>query len=261
MTEVIVLVGAGSIGQAIARRVSAGKSVLIADLRQENADAAAKTLSDAGFDVRTATVDVSSRGSVENLAASATAMGEVSGFIQAAGVSPSQAPIETILKVDLYGTALLLEEFGKVIARGGAGVVISSESGYRMGPLTVQQNRQFATTPVEELLELPFLQPGEVKDTLHAYQLSKRGNSLRVKAEAVRWGAPRRRGAASRAPRARRPVCRSRQSRIFLRVPHLDAPPVRTRLPDVAERPCRPVAPQRAAHARWGDRSVRPISR
>jgi NAD(P)-dependent dehydrogenase (short-subunit alcohol dehydrogenase family) len=192
MKDVIVVVGAGSIGQAIARRISAGKKVLLADLRQDNAEAAAKTLIDAGFDVSTATVDVSSRDSVEALVQSATEHGSVTGLIQAAGVSPSQAPIETILKVDLYGTALLLEEFGNVIAPSGSGVVISSQSGHRLGPLSVEQNKALATTPVEELLSLPFLQPGEVKDTLHAYQLSKRGNVLRVMAEAVRWG---RRGA------------------------------------------------------------------
>jgi NAD(P)-dependent dehydrogenase (short-subunit alcohol dehydrogenase family) len=192
MSDVIVLVGAGSIGQAIARRVSAGKKVLLADLRQENAEVAAKVLGDAGFDVEVATVDVASLGSVEALVQTATALGKVTGLIQAAGVSPSQASIETILKVDLYGTALLLEQFGRVVAPGGAGVVISSQSGHRLGPLSVEQSRALATTPVEELLSLPFLQPGEVKDTLHAYQLSKRGNVLRVMSEAVRWG---RRGA------------------------------------------------------------------
>jgi NAD(P)-dependent dehydrogenase (short-subunit alcohol dehydrogenase family) len=192
MTDVIVLVGAGSIGQAIARRVSAGKKVLLADLRQENAEVAGKVLGDAGFEVEVATVDVASRDSVEALVQTATGLGEVTGLIQAAGVSPSQASIETILKVDLYGTALLLEQFGRVVAPGGAGVVISSQSGHRLGPLSVEQSRALATTPVEELLSLPFLQPGEVKDTLHAYQLSKRGNVLRVMSEAVRWG---RRGA------------------------------------------------------------------
>jgi NAD(P)-dependent dehydrogenase (short-subunit alcohol dehydrogenase family) len=192
MTEVIVVVGAGSIGQAIARRVSAGSKVLLADLRRENADAAAKTLSDAGFEVTTAAVDVSSRASVEALVETASGLGEVMGLIQAAGVSPSQAPIEAILKVDLYGTALLLEQFGNVIAAGGSGIVISSQSGYRLGPLSVDQNKALATTPADALLSLPFLQPGEVRDTLHAYQLSKRANGLRVMAEAVRWG---RRGA------------------------------------------------------------------
>lgn len=188
MTNLIVVIGAGSIGQAIARRVSAGKHVLLADLRQENADAAAKVLSEAGFEVSTAIVDVSSRESVHTLVETATAIGDVTGVIHAAGVSPSQASPATILKVDLYGTALVLEEFGKTIARGGAGVVISSQSGHRLPALTPEQNKALATTPTEELLALPMLQPEQVTDSLHAYQISKRGNSLRVMAEAVQWG-------------------------------------------------------------------------
>jgi NAD(P)-dependent dehydrogenase (short-subunit alcohol dehydrogenase family) len=188
MTNVIVVIGAGSIGQAIARRVSAGKQVLLADLRKENSDAAARVLSDAGFEVSTATVDVSSRASVHELVQRATALGEVTGVIHAAGVSPSQAPAATILAVDLYGTALVLEEFGNVITRGGAGVVISSMSGHRLPPLTAEQNMALATTPTDELLALPMLQPEQVTDPLHAYQISKRGNALRVMAEAVRWG-------------------------------------------------------------------------
>ena len=188
MKNIIVVIGAGSIGQAIVRRIGAGKHILLADLRQENADAAAKTLSDAGFYVSITTFDVSSRASVQQLVKKATALGEVSGLIHAAGVSPSQASPETILKVDLYGTALVLEEFGEVIARGGAGVVIASQSGHRLPPLSSEQNAALATTPTEELLKLPMLQPDQVKDSLHAYQISKRGNSLRVMAEAVRWG-------------------------------------------------------------------------
>ena len=188
MTTVIVVIGAGSIGQAIVRRVSAGKHVLLADIRQENAEAAAKTLNDAGFHVSTATVDVGSRVSVHALAEKAAQFGDVTGLIHAAGVSPSQASPETILKVDLYGTALVLEEFGNVIARGGAGVVIASQSGHRLPPLSTEQNAALATTPVEELLTLPWLKPDQIKDSLHAYQISKRGNSLRVMAEAVRWG-------------------------------------------------------------------------
>jgi NAD(P)-dependent dehydrogenase (short-subunit alcohol dehydrogenase family) len=188
MKNVTVVIGAGSIGQAIARRVSAGKHVLLADLRQDNAAAAAKTLADAGFDVSTANVDVSLRASVEALVATATDIGEISGLIHAAGVSPTQASPQTILKVDLYGTALVLEQFGNVIARGGAGVVIASQSGHRLAPLSVERNAALATTPVDELLKLPMLQPEQMKDSLHAYQISKRGNSLRVMAEAVRWG-------------------------------------------------------------------------
>jgi NAD(P)-dependent dehydrogenase (short-subunit alcohol dehydrogenase family) len=188
MTNVIVVIGAGSIGQAIARRVSAGKHILLADLRKENAEAAAKVLSEAGFEVSIATVDVSSRASVHALVAQATAIGDVTGVIHAAGVSPTQASPATILKVDLYGTALVLEEFGNVIAHGGAGVVIASQSGHRLGALTAEQNKLLALTPTDELLALPMLQPDKITDPLHAYQISKRGNSLRVMAEAVRWG-------------------------------------------------------------------------
>ncbi len=186
--EVIVLIGTGSIGQAIARRVGFGKYILLADLKKENADAAAKVMSEAGYEVSTAVVDVSSRSSVEALVKTAEGIGKIRGLIQAAGVSPSQAPIETILKVDLYGTALILELFGNVMDEGGTGVVIASQSGHRLPALTTEEDAALATTPTEELLGLPMLEKGKVVDTLHAYQLSKRGNSLRVKAEAVRWG-------------------------------------------------------------------------
>jgi NAD(P)-dependent dehydrogenase (short-subunit alcohol dehydrogenase family) len=192
MSDVTVVIGAGQIGQAIARRVSAGKHVLLADLHKANADAAAEVLANAGFDVSTATVDASSRESVHALAETAAALGDISGVIHAAGVSPSQARPEVILAVDLYGTALMLEEFGNIIASGGSAVVIASQSGHRLGALTAEQDAALATTPADELLSLPMLQPGQVIDTLRAYQLAKRGNSLRVMAEAVRWG---RRGA------------------------------------------------------------------
>jgi NAD(P)-dependent dehydrogenase (short-subunit alcohol dehydrogenase family) len=188
MRDVIVVIGPGQIGQAIARRIAVGKHVLLADMRQDNADAAAEVLANAGYQVSVAAVDASSREAVHELVERARSIGDVTGLIHAAGVSPSQAAPATILKVDLYGTALVLEEFGNVIARGGSGVVIASQSGHRLPPLTVEQNNALATTPVEELLSLPFLQPYQVTDSLHAYQLSKRGNSLRVMAEAVRWG-------------------------------------------------------------------------
>ena len=188
MKEVVVVVGAGFIGQAIARRVGAGKHLLLANVTHKSAVEAAEALANAGFDVSAAEVDISSRLSVQALVDQAQAMGQITGLVHAAGVSPSQAPIETILKVDLYGTALVLELFGNVIERGGSGVVISSQSGHRLPALTAEQDQALATTPTEDLLKLPMLQPGQVSDTLHAYQLSKRGNSLRVVAEAVRWG-------------------------------------------------------------------------
>lgn len=192
MKNVVVVIGPGQIGQAIARRVGIGKHVLLADVRRDNAEVAAEVMSDAGYEVSTATVDVSSREAVQALATKAQGLGEVTGLVHSAGVSPSQASPSTILKIDLYGTALVLEEFGGIVAAGGSGVVIASQSGHRLPPLTVEQDKALATTPVEELLDLWFLQPDEVTDSLHAYQLAKRGNSLRVMAEAVRWG---RRGA------------------------------------------------------------------
>lgn len=192
MSSVTVVIGAGSIGQAIARRVSAGKRVLLADLRRENAEAAAKTLSEAGFEATAATVDVSSRASVQALVETSLALGDITGVVHAAGVSPSQAAPETILRVDLYGTALVLELFGEVVAPGGSGIVIASQSGHRLPALTPEQDKALATTPAEDLLALPMLQPDQIKDPLHAYQVSKRANALRVRAEAVRWG---RRGA------------------------------------------------------------------
>jgi len=187
MTDVIVLIGSGAIGLAIARRVSVGKRLLLADVSQENADAAATTLGDAGFDGQAVTVDVTSRESVETLARKATAIGDVTGVIHAAGVSPSSAPVAVIFKVDLYGTALVLDVFGGVIANGGSGLVVSSQAGHRLETFTPEQNERLATTPVDTLLDLDMLQPDQVEDSLLAYQIAKRGASLRVAAEAPRW--------------------------------------------------------------------------
>ena len=186
--KIIVLIGSGSIGQAIVRRIGADKHILLADINETNAEKASVVLTEAGFEVSTIKVDVSSRQSVLSMVKVAQGLGDIVGLIHKAGVSPSQASPETILKVDLYGTAIVLEEFGKIITEGGSGVVIASQSGHRLEPLSIEQNKALATTPTEELLALPILQLNNVRDTLHAYQLSKRGNSLRVMAEAVRWG-------------------------------------------------------------------------
>lgn len=186
--DVVVLTGAGQLGMAIVRRMSYGNKIFVADWRLENAKAITKTLKEAGFDAVPIKVDISDKSSVLRLIEAAQNEGEISMFINVAGVSPSQAPIEQILKVDLYGTALLLEEFGRVIKQGGAGVTISSQSGHRMPALTVKEDRLLATTPTEELLGLEMLKPENIKDTLHAYQMAKRCNVKRVMAEAVKWG-------------------------------------------------------------------------
>lgn len=187
--DVMILTGAGQIGMAIARRIGFGKKIVIGDKKIENAQDISKIMNDAGFDTEPFEMDLSSRESILNLIAKAQEYGEISMLVNAAGVSPSQAPIEAILKVDLYGTAVLLEEVGKVIAHGGVGVTISSQSGHRMAALSPEADERLATTPTEELLSLEILQPENIKDTLHAYQMAKRCNEKRVMAESVKWGA------------------------------------------------------------------------
>ena len=189
MKNVMILTGAGQIGMAIARRMGYGMKIVIGDKKPENAQTIAKTMNDAGFDVVPMEMDLSSRASIQNIIAESQKYGNITMLVNAAGVSPSQAPVEAILKVDLYGTAVLLEEVGKVIAPGGVGVTISSQSGHRMKQLTPEEDEQLACTPTEELLKLPLLQPENIRDTLHAYQLAKRCNEKRVMAESVKWGA------------------------------------------------------------------------
>lgn len=184
----MIVSGAGQISMAIARRVGYGKKIIIGDKNIDNAKAVAKTMNEAGFDVEPVEMDLSSRESILNLIEKAKEYGEIKMMVNGAGLSPSQAPIEAILKVDLYGTAVLLEEVGKVIGKGGVGVTISSQSGWRMPQLTTEQDEQLATTPTEKLLSLEMLQPENIRDTLHAYQMAKRCNEKRVMAQAVEWG-------------------------------------------------------------------------
>lgn len=188
MKNVMLLTGAGQIGMAIARRVGYGMKIVIGDKRRENAEAIADTMNKAGFTTVPVEMDLSSRASILALIDTAQQYGEISMLVNAAGVSPSQASIETILKVDLYGTAVLLEEVGKVISKGGVGVIVSSQSGHRMPALGIELDEQLATVPTEELLALEALQPKNIRDTLHAYQMAKRCNVKRVMAEAVKWG-------------------------------------------------------------------------
>lgn len=188
MPDVMILTGAGQIGMAIARRMGYEMKIVIGDKKRENAEAIAGIMNQAGFDAVPMEMDLSSRDSILELIAKAKELGEISMLVNAAGVSPSQAPIEAILKVDLYGTAVLLEEVGKVIKAGGVGVTISSQSGWRMPALTAEEDELLATTPTEELLKLPMLQHSNIRDTLHAYQMAKRCNEKRVMAESVKWG-------------------------------------------------------------------------
>lgn len=186
--DVMLVTGAGQISLAIARRIGYGKKIILGDKNLGNAQSIADVMNKAGFDAEPFEMDLSSRDSIKAMIAEGQKYGEIKYLVNGAGVSPSQAPIETILKVDLYGTAVLLEEVGKVIAPGGAGVVISSQSGFRMKQLTPEQDRALAMTPTEDLLSLNLLQPENIENTLKAYQLAKRCNEKRVMYEAVEWG-------------------------------------------------------------------------
>ncbi len=188
MKDVMIVTGAGQISQAIARRIGYGKKIVMGDKNINNAEIIAKTMNDAGFDVVPFEMDLSSRESIIEMIEESKKYGSITMLVNGAGVSPSQAPIEAILKVDLYGTAVLLEEVGKVIEPGGVGVTISSQSGFRMKQLTPLEDEQLACTPTEELLDLDLLKVENINDTLHAYQLAKRCNEKRVMAESVKWG-------------------------------------------------------------------------
>ncbi len=186
--ELMIVTGAGQISMAIARRLGYGKKIIIGDKNIDNANRITKIMNDAGFDVIPVEMDLSSRKSILKMIKVAQNYGEISMLVNGAGVSPSQASIETILKVDLYGTAVLLEEIGKVIKDGGVGVTISSQSGHRMPALGVEIDEMLAITETNKLLDLEVLQPHNIQDTLHAYQLAKRCNEKRVMAEAIKWG-------------------------------------------------------------------------
>ena len=186
LKEVAVLFGTGSIGQAIIRRIGAGKHIVLADISMEHAEAVARLLENAGYECSCIRADLGAKADILAVVAEARRWGEVKNVVNAAGVSPSQASVSEILRVDLYGTSVMLEEFGKVIAPGGSGVVISSQSGHRLPALSQEQNDALAMSRPEDLLKLDFI--GSITDTLKAYQYAKRCNVLKVAFEAARWG-------------------------------------------------------------------------
>lgn len=188
LKNVMIVVGAGQISMAIARRIGYNKKIIFGDYKFQNAENICAIMNSAGFDCIPFEMDLSDRNSIKSMITEAQKYGEIEMLVNGAGVSPSQASIEQILKVDLYGTAILLEEVGKVIMNGGTGVTISSQSGKRMPQLTSEEDRLLACTPTEELLSLEILQPQNIENTLHAYQLAKRCNEKRVMFEACKWG-------------------------------------------------------------------------
>jgi NAD(P)-dependent dehydrogenase (short-subunit alcohol dehydrogenase family) len=186
--KIVVVIGAGGIGIAIACRQGFGRHILLADLNEKLLATAAKELENASYEVSTVQVDVCSRESVRALADAAAELGPVMQVINTAGLSPNMAAPERILAVDLYGSALVFEEFGRVIAEGGAGLVISSMAGHMSSPLPPEQIRALAFAPADELLKLPFLSSDAVPNSGIGYIISKRANQLRVQAESIRWG-------------------------------------------------------------------------
>lgn len=187
MTKVILVTGAGQLSMAIARRIGFGYKIIMGDKSISNAKAIAKVMTEAGYDVEPFEMDLASRDAIKKMIAYGQSFGPIHHLINGAGVSPSQASIEMVLKVDLYGTAILLEEVGKVIESGGTGITISSQSGFRMPALSAEQDRQLATADTESLLALDFLQLDQIENSLHAYQLSKRANEKRVMGQSVIW--------------------------------------------------------------------------
>jgi NAD(P)-dependent dehydrogenase (short-subunit alcohol dehydrogenase family) len=187
--DIVVVIGAGGIGLAIARRQGFGKTLLLADFNEKTLQSAAEELRGASYSVETQIVDVSSRPSVKALADAAAALGNVVQVVNTAGLSPNMAPVDRVLEVDLYGSAVVFEEFEAVIAPGGAGLIISSMAGHMMPALPPEQDHALAYTPADELLDLPFLKGDAIPNTLVAYMMAKRANTLRVQAAAMTWGA------------------------------------------------------------------------
>ena len=188
MSDVLVVVGVGGMGQAIARRLGSGDGILLADLNATDLEQAAEKLRGEGFDVTTQVVDVSSRASVHELAMTAASLGPITRVAHTAGLSPVQAPTAAIIAVDLIGVAHVLEEFEKVVAAGGAGIVIASMGGHMTRPIPPEQEAQLARTPSDHIAELPFVAVDQFDDAGSAYSYAKRANVMRVRAASVGWG-------------------------------------------------------------------------
>ncbi len=187
MRDVVVVTGSGGMGTAVARRIGAGSTIVLADVAEETLNAAAEELGSEGLETITKVVDVSQADSVAELAGAAVTHGRIMSVVHTAGLSPVQTTPTAIMNVDLLGTAHVLDAFGAVIGDGGAGVFVSSMAG-TMASLSPEFEHRLATTPTNALMDLPELAPGSLGDSGTAYVIAKRANQLRVKAAAGTWG-------------------------------------------------------------------------
>lgn len=185
--EVVVLLGAGSMGTAIIKRISTNKIIFLGDINEDNLKARDKELKYNGYEVETQVVDAMDGESVEAFAKKASELGDVKYFIDTAGASPNQASPEHIINLDLVATSLAIDIFGKYIARGGAGLIISSQTGYMMN-LPPEVEQEIALAPTEELKDLDFIKNDAMVNSGVAYVVAKRANHLKVRtAAATSW--------------------------------------------------------------------------
>lgn len=184
--DVIALLGAGSMGCAIVRRIAAGRKILLGDISEKNLEKVSSDFKYGGYDVETCIVNAMEKDSVEAFAQKAASLGKVMYFIDTAGASPSQASPEYILSLDMAGTGYAVDAFGKVMAEGGAGLIISSQTGY-MYPIPNETELEILKTPTEKLMDVPFIKETATSSGL-AYMIAKRVNHLQAqKAAATTW--------------------------------------------------------------------------
>lgn len=184
--EVIVVTGVGGMGVAIARRLGAGRVLVLADFAEELLARVTETLRGEGHTVHPVKTDISKAESVRALAQQAAALGDFRALVHTAGLSPVQASPEAIVAVDVMGTAHVLDEFAEIVRPGSVAVCIASMAG-TMAQIPVELEHALAVSPTAELAALPALDPATL-DRGAAYSIAKRANQARVRAMSITWG-------------------------------------------------------------------------
>jgi len=185
--QVVALLGAGSMGTAIVRRIAAGKKILLGDISEKALERVSDDFRRSGYDVETCVVNALEKKSIEAFAQKAASLGPVMYFIDTAGASPNQATPEHIVNLDMVGTGYAVDAFGRVMAEGGAGLIISSQAAY-MYPIPNDMELQLVNTPTEELKDVPFIKEVAMQNSGFAYMIAKRMNHLQAqRAAATSW--------------------------------------------------------------------------